>query len=507
MTDDEATPSKLPEPKRVRLTFNTCKQPLANKTDYPDGWKAPLAPQLIVYVSNTTENQSPGPNVQGKAQMKVEIDHGWGELEFDASSDIFIGVSAPDLPDSEVLTTWQHDPPWNYELAVTTGQPYHGFVNDQFLYLVDTDDTAALMITGNLTSESALYGGVNETLSGEELMKITKFPYTMYAQRTNPLNPMPFEGIEKSYCAVRQLAQSKPGQADISMTTRGLGNFPKQQFHLKELKGSSEYLGFLTRPRNVSDSSDTGGTVWAPTAFHTKADGNCKIIYNLPFCAEVAYAVPANPTVFSDTRDLTDFYDDIAERWWKNFTYSLQQVQCNASSSAAYSLVRNCDSCAASYKNWLCAVTIPRCMDYSSKLSYLAPRSENRLFWNATAPGWQERPYTPVVEKDDIPMNVTGPRNRNSLVDEVVMPGRYKEVKPCKDLCWSLVQDCPSSMGFGCPEMGSEGGQESYGERDPSGDVTCSYLGAVYFLNDAWRKGVGVWWWGLLLAAVLWELV
>ena len=69
------------------------------------------------------------------------------------------------------------------------------------------------------------------------------------------------------------------------------------------------------------------------------------------------------------------------------------------------------------------------------------------------------------------------------MIDEVIQPGPYKEVLPCEDLCYSLMQSCPASIQFGCPYPG-RGLEVSYGKRSASG-LTCSYLGAVYYLNGA----------------------
>lgn len=57
--------------------------------------------------------------------------------------------------------------------------------------------------------------------------------------------------------------------------------------------------------------------------------------------------------------DLQKTYDDHASSLWKNFTYSLQQVPCNASPYNRYSLAVNCSNCSQAYKDWLCSVTIP----------------------------------------------------------------------------------------------------------------------------------------------------
>lgn len=494
--------------KELYITFNTCLQPQPNQ-DLPES-ERPTGPPpaLQVYVSNTTENQSPGPTVTDKPQTEIPIIGGYGNLTINATGSTWIGIYAPNVDDSE-----QWEEIWNYEIVLSTTRPYHNYIDDQFLYLVDSDNSAALLITGNMTSTSSADGGVDEDYEEDELMSRPP-PYTMYAQNTGVQSR--FDGLERSYCAVTKLAQVRPGSLDVSMTRRGLGNLPKEQFHLKELNNSSTYLGFLTRPgSDGSDGSDTSGTLWRAMSINTKSDGNCQLIYNLPFCSEVAYAVPSNPTLFGMERLMT-FYDDIAVGWYKNFSYSLQQVQCTASKTSAYSLSRNCTDCDLAYKNWLCAVTIPRCMDYSSPLPYLASRAASELFYNSTSDSLQQHPFTAPLSPEQIEEheNTTmhGVSSRNKMIDSIVRPGPYKEIKPCQDLCWALVQSCPSSFGFACPQPGSWGWERSYGVRDGEGDVTCSYLGAVYFLSAGerlrgwwggggmgmfWAVGMGVWflWW------------
>ena len=92
------------------------------------------------------------------------------------------------------------------------------------------------------------------------------------------------------------------------------------------------------------------------------------------------------------------------------------------------------------------------------------------------------------------------------MIDTQIQPGPYKEVLPCQDLCWDIVQSCPASLGFSCPSAG-RGLEVTYGQRSDNGDVTCSYLGAAYYLSDArahlvpWRlvgflvAGLVVWAW------------
>lgn len=200
---------------------------------------------------------------------------------------------------------------------------------------------------------------------------------------------------------------------------------------------------------------------------------NCALVFNLEFCSEVAYAVPSNNSI--EVQGLMDFYDSNAAALYKNFSKSLQQIACNASSTSRYSLASDCDHCASAYKQWLCAVTIPRCNDFSSDLTFLRARNTGQQFLNGS-------------KLDDSSPSFNHPWanfSRNPLIDTEIRPGPYKEVLPCQDLCYELVQRCPAALGFGCPEGALL--NASYGTRSQDGDITCSYLGAAYYLG-AGRK-------------------
>lgn len=168
---------------------------------------------------------------------------------------------------------------------------------------------------------------------------------------------------------------------------------------------------------------------------------NCAIIYNLSFCTDTAYAVPYNPNSELDNVALATKYDERANGSYQNFNRSLQQIPCNATDDASYSLVRNCTHCAAAYKAWLCAVTIPRCQDFSSSFQ---PRSLAYPSWNDTA----ARPYV----SDVATLSAVNKSARNPWIDEVIKPGPWKEMLPCKDLCYNLVRSCPARLGFSCPK-------------------------------------------------------
>ena len=205
---------------------------------------------------------------------------------------------------------------------------------------------------------------------------------------------------------------------------------------------------------------------------------------NLEFCDQVAYSVPSNPNNpdFANSTQLAKFYDDYAAEMYRNFNRSLQQVACEAPSTQRYSLARNCTDCAVAYKDWLCSVTIPRCEDFDSGADYLQPRAMAQRFPNGEVLGGAIR--------DKFPLADTWAYNssRNARIDEIIKPGPYKEVLPCDDLCYNIVQSCPAVMGFSCPLPGDIGFAHSYGRRTPSGDgagITCNYPGSAHVFSAA----------------------
>jgi len=84
--------------------------------------------------------------------------------------------------------------------------------------------------------------------------------------------------------------------------------------------------------------------------------------------------------------------------------------------------------------------------------------------------------------------------SRNPLIDQLIKPGPYKEMKPCEDICFDIVRSCPAKLGFACPNGKLR--DVAYGRRDPDPNkLTCNFPGAVVKLNargDAGRFGVNL---------------
>jgi calcium channel MID1 len=458
----------------VYITVTTCTQPSYNGSS-PDSDDA-IPPQLTLYASYSDQEQQPGPGTT--SQVRDTLEGGYAVIQLDGTSAISLGVAAPN--GTSFLGGW------NYQIAASIDAPFHTSVTTTpKLHFVDADTRAALLITDDLTSAES-----NETAFAE-WMEMTP-PYGMFVY---PADNKAMEGIRNSYCGLRMggglLAnlENDVNQNVAGMTSRGIGGKPKEQFYITGLNSSSRYTGFLAMQGNSTASGNDvingGGTVWQAVQFNTKSMPNCALMYNLTFCSEVAYAVPTNPERFSTLDGLPELariYDNYAQQMYQYFNYSLQQIPCNASSTSAYSLVRNCDDCARAYKTWLCAVSIPRCEDFNNTAVYLKMRNAGQPFPNGSSldslPAFSGSQQT-LMETVDT--NVS----RSAVIDDQIAPGPYKEVLPCRDLCYDLVQSCPSALGFGCPHAG-KGLENSYGVRsDDPGNISCSYLGAAYFLSGS----------------------
>ncbi|KAF2811886.1 uncharacterized protein BDZ99DRAFT_461843 [Mytilinidion resinicola] len=464
LMDEEETEDILKrqnEGPAVYISVNACRQPS------PNGTVSGSPPHLTMYISKT--NTAPGRDSQKDlVTPPIPFQGGFANYTLNSTGDVYIGVSAPDLPKNYAGN-------WHFEIAASIDGPYQQYHDSEFLYPVDADSGSALFITHGLTPNDTMHN------VDEEWVKFGPL-FTMYAF---PQDYQPIKGLEQSFCAIRESFDAASLPVSTGMTRRmtpdlnqTMTSQTKQQFHIEGLNASSTYTAYLamvgngtTEGPDVPDGAVVGGggQVWKAVNFSTKADGNCQVIYNLTFCSDVAYAVPANPSKFNAT-GLASLYDTQAQSYYDNFTKSIAQVACDTTDTARYSLAKTCDDCRQDYKNWLCAVQIPRCEDFSASpdLAYLQPRNIGQDFINGTKPA-----ANATAEK-----RLSFKQSRNPLIDSVIQPGPYKELLPCEDLCYSIVQSCPANLGFSCPSGGNMAA--GYGKRDPTkNNMTCSYLGAV----------------------------
>lgn len=199
------------------------------------------------------------------------------------------------------------------------------------------------------------------------------------------------------------------------------------------------------------------------------AETNCRVVVGLDFCDDVQYSVPGNDRKFNGTA-LWKVYDDYARTMYENFQKVMMQIPCEAPATSQYSLARNCSDCERAYKRWLCLVAMPRCEDFTSESEYVIVRNVAQPFPNGT--------MLPESIMGPLQQNPWNNQSRNHWIDNVIQPGPYKELLPCADLCYEVVQSCPAAIGFTCPLPGRVGFNTSYAVR-PSNDstVTCNYPG------------------------------
>ncbi|KAJ5179603.1 hypothetical protein N7492_002813 [Penicillium capsulatum] len=455
------------------LSLTTCRKPHTNDTHSAGSFE-----QLELYVSQSRKLQDPGPGKDDSLQSVHKASGGYVGVELESDVDVFISVVAPNS------TT--HSGSYKYQIGASIDAYFHDVIDhDSFLFFLDSDRSAALLVTDNLTQS------LPHSENYQQWMNITP-PFAMYAYNRNDTA---LSGLEHSFCAVDALSQvgriSK--SVEVGMIDRGLGNKPKQQFYITDLQPSTTYNGILAMVGNSTRSEEGvvggGGTVYKAMNFTTKSDDNCAVLFNLTFCSEVAYAVPAHPKM--TVADLRKIYDDNAAKYYQNFTYSLQQIQCNASRESMFSLAVNCDDCAHAYKEWLCSVSIPRCADFSANDTYLQVRNAGQSFFNGSS-----LPLNSEYRQSAVTNN-----SRNPLIDEEIQPGPYKEILPCEDICYDLTKSCPAKLGFACPT--GKWLNSSYGYRNKDGLVTCSYQGAAFYLSVGAKLGV---WGSVYLLGVMWGI-
>ncbi|KAI9672138.1 MAG: stretch-activated cation channel mid1 [Alyxoria varia] len=536
--------------KRIFITINVCLQPTFRSRE-----DSREPPQLTLHAQRqdprrTSDDSPPG-------SRTVPLVEGYGRIDISADDAVFVRVSAP----RSRLKEDSQD--WNYDIAASTRAPYHELKDEaEFgLYMIDSDSSAALLVTNGLTD---WVKREHDTDDPEKFLEKGP-PLDLFV---NNINETAVRGLSRSYCALSQIptvlsnAQSSVNPEspfEIGITHNQPGGLAEEQFYVPSLNRTTTYIG---RPATLNAGSygdnvpNGGGTLYPSMNFTTKRDANCAVIYNLTFCHEVNYAVPANPERGYNSTKLRDLYDNQAARLFKNFTYSLQQIPCNTTPTAQYSLAAGCKNCSDAYKTWLCTVSIPKCADfsrYSRKANLVkflgngtespfssseqdeddeedgsaAPAGEGDALSgfdpnSASVPGTSYLMPRNLAQKPLGDANIpsvfhnsggtgnasmtakpshlqwlaTNSSRMNDTIAGEIQPGPYMEVLPCEDLCYDLVRMCPAKLGFQCPRPGSLGMRASYGQRGyaDGGAYMCSAPGVLYYKSKAGRLSLERWW-------------
>ncbi|KAH3898723.1 related to Stretch-activated cation channel MID1 [Saccharomycodes ludwigii] len=315
---------------------------------------------------------------------------------------------------------------WYYEISVSQDDLAFQWDERSWLNVVGTDMDSALLVTGNITSSSN-NNDANYTVFNIDLYDIYLFhsDYDISLSRSLcSIKNGPYLATSDSNTTTTSPLLNSNITITKSLSVRG--GSVREQFYISGLNSSTTYQVYLIKAIRT-DTDSPGGVVFKEVYFETASDIRCSLIFDLPFCNEIAYAVPSSSLLLksdvSSTYNKTELgllYDYWAENLYQNFTKALQLTPCVTEKDAIYSTLRTCDDCALSYKNWLCTVTIPRCS--SEQNGYYLHRN-----------------------KSD---------NRNDYINNNIVPiSDYYEILPCIEMCFNIVRDCPSTFGFACPKL------------------------------------------------------
>lgn len=258
--DDTELQGRATPTKTLWVSANTCMQPdrpAANQT-------AMDPPQLTLYVSTSSDFDSPGPGAPPNRQEMVVFTEGAVMYNTTFTGDVYFTVTAPNVSD------WFTSSLYNVDVAASVDESYHSYdeLTEPDLVWVDSDAGAALLMTGNLTNSS------DATMS--------RAPYTMFAHSQGDVS---INGVRNSYCGLKEYAQIGGSRSllpsnmmSTGLTRRGEGNVTKQEFFITGLNKSSIYEAILvqepatgslsTRADNVAGG---GGIVFRQTEFDTKS--------------------------------------------------------------------------------------------------------------------------------------------------------------------------------------------------------------------------------------------
>lgn len=237
------------------FSLSVCSQPISNSSSEP-----PPQPSVVISYSN--------PNADGtgnNAHTPTVVD-GYTSFSDETSGDIFIGIRAPEVSG--------YTGSYTYELVVSIDEYYTNYVDNPTLYFVDTDNSAATFVSGNL-AQTYENGSVIE--SSVQTWHEIGPQFSVYV--ANEGDPS-LNGLGHSYCALKnttQLGSAKTEQKNLLVET-GLtdisGPALQQQFYVSGLQKGNNYLAAMGLESNYTSSGSGqpggGGTLYNQVAFTTK---------------------------------------------------------------------------------------------------------------------------------------------------------------------------------------------------------------------------------------------
>jgi len=342
----------------------------------------------------------------------------------------FGNITVPATEDEQQLTVVLRQPgaddSFTFELGISDSEPWHILDRLPLFAYEDSDNTTALLSSPTYPSALVEQPSYQPLVTNTELVRADLSNSTCYLRSLSSLSPPGSIATSLTRRGVVELGIAEGGA--INETLRG---GMKLQYAVSGLQTGSNYStwGLQQRPA-VSTSNATATRLYQRQYFSTKSVSNCRLLFNVPFCPNVAYSVPAPFSMPS--AELLDLYNSTIQPALQGFNTTLYTFPCESlvkDSQGQYSFIRTCSQCLEAYTSWLCAVRMPRCVDYVEN----AP---------ATNDG-HDTAYT---------------FQRTSAADSRTpdLPGSafpYSEIPPCLGVCNLVQASCPPVISnlFTCP--------------------------------------------------------
>ncbi|KAG5650500.1 hypothetical protein H0H81_012013 [Sphagnurus paluster] len=452
---------------RQQLSINSNNQFSASNPPRPPVFTLPAAANLTItvalcsstsspprfFVTNDTTVGVPGPG-GGQNVFEIDVDNGLGS---------WVGL----FPDGGVLAI-QAAVQVAFELGVSDqGAPLFCAKNmkdrtEPFAEPIhEVLPSSDLPILGDTTSNQAI---IFSPAFLRQLDERPTFPnYTLPS--ANASQPAPPSGSPNFTLVMSPTSSSSPltlmpqtGCMLASQTSSG--TLSSQNLWLKDRRGwrNQWFMEGLTPATNytayvIQDQTKVSGPIY----FATKsASFTCPLVFNLPFCPNIAYAVPLpQPPTTSGINAYTaaNLPEQITTpllSYLTNFTTTLTTFACGRD---WYSPIVGCDDCQREYRKWLCTITFTRCGEPSPSNPdsvTSVPAAPDATGISAASPNDPDDPSAPQkVFSALVPQSTDAANARSPTLPP--MGSAYSMLLPCLEVCNAVDRACPSLVGFQCP--------------------------------------------------------
>ncbi|TKY85963.1 hypothetical protein EX895_004788 [Sporisorium graminicola] len=414
-----------------------------------------------LYISDNDLFQQPGPAnasvlnskhigyaLGGSTSVEVDVQ----QQSDNSSRTLWIGVWPP--ADSRNVTPGTYQ----FQIVASTRAKMESVDYTRRPRLDDTDQSRALVSSFNYTTSSP---------PNLNVIVLPTFG-------RNALSDADY--FNSSFCAIADawadvLESNQQVSINSSNTRRGteanIVDDTRRQFEISGLDAGTNYTVWLfetnATAQDVAQSVST--TLFPAIKMLTKRNDNCRLVFDVPFCPNVAYSIPVNPSI--STSAALSVIEQFVDPQYSNFSTTIDTFPCGSRDFGMYSYVQTCDNCKKSYQDWLCAVAMPRCTDPLAD-----PETQSRATQDGTeltgAPTGLNTELLPYIVNRNGDGN-SALKSRQSFIDQELRPGFYGELLPCIYTCYFVERTCPPLIQWACP-IWDITAQRDYGTFADSGD-------------------------------------